>query len=85
MIAKPDSTDKAAWLQMQTVLHADKLYLQYITENSKASRHGKHNYITGEVVTKVVERSWIIMNRYLEYRKRGNKPLTAPEFPLLIQ
>lgn len=38
---------------------------------------------SGAVTTEVTRRSWVIMNRFMEYRLRGDKPLDAKEFPLL--
>jgi hypothetical protein len=35
------------------------------------------------LVMDVVERTWIVMNRFLEYRRRGGQPLPLSEFPLL--
>jgi hypothetical protein len=31
----------------------------------------------------IIERAWIVMNRFLEYRSRGGQPLPLSEFPLL--
>jgi hypothetical protein len=32
----------------------------------------------------IIERAWIVMNRFLEYRSRGGQPLPLSEFPLLV-
>jgi hypothetical protein len=68
---------------MRRNLHIDRAYLDFITDQSIGSRHGDPQHIPGGPVTETVRRAWVVMNRYLEYRKRGNGPLTAPEFPLL--
>lgn len=84
LIAAPSSNDNAAWQQMRHALRADMAYLKYITDSSKPGRHGKNARITGAVTTEAVRRSWTIMNRYFEYRKRGGTPLTETEFPMLL-
>jgi uncharacterized protein YoaH (UPF0181 family) len=72
-----------AWGLMRQNLQIDRAYLDFITDLSKGPRHGDPQFIPGGPVTEAVKRAWVVMNRYLEYRKRGNVPLTAPEFPLL--
>jgi hypothetical protein len=84
LIAAPGSTDKQAWEQMRQVLHIDRAYLQLITDTSTKPRHGDRIRVSGAVTTEITRRSWIIMNRYLEFRKRGSKPLPSTEFPLLV-
>jgi hypothetical protein len=83
LIASPGSGDKQAWAQMRQALQIDKDYLMLITDNSIESRHGNRVHVAGTVTTEVTRRSWIIMNRFLEYRKRGNLQLPTAEFPLL--
>jgi len=84
MIARPDSSDNAAWRQMQEALRADKAYLQFITNASREGRHGKHHRIEGDVTREVTVRAWKIMDRYFTYRKRGGTaPLPENEFPML--
>jgi hypothetical protein len=84
IIATPDTTPVQAWEQMRNTLHIDKDFLQFITAMSAGPRHARPGHIPGETVREICRRSWIIMNRYLEYRKRGSQPLPVSEFPLLI-
>ncbi len=72
-----------AWALMRQNLQIDRAYLDFITDLSKGPRHGDPQFIPGDPVTEAVSRVWVVMNRYLEYRKRGSAPLTATEFPLL--
>jgi hypothetical protein len=32
----------------------------------------------------MIIKAWTIMNRFLEYKKRGDRPLPISDFPLLI-
>jgi hypothetical protein len=80
----PAGTDrKQAWPIFQGNLNVDRDYREYVTGVSTGPRHGDRTWIPGTTVIEVTRRSWIIMNRFLEYRKRGNQPLPLAEFPLL--
>ena len=83
LIASPGSSDKRAWQQMRDTLQIDKPYLRFITKHSTDPRHGRPVRIPGAVTNEVIRRAWIIMNRYLEYRKRTG-PLPEKDFPLLV-
>jgi len=79
----PDVEPKQGWPIFQNTIHADESYLTFISEHSKEQRHGGHVRIDGPTTTKIAVRTWAIMNRFLEFRKRGNQPLPLTEFPLL--
>jgi hypothetical protein len=72
-----------AWPTFQQNLNIDRAYREFITETSTGPRHGDRTWIPGTTVNEVVTRSWIIMNRFLEYRKRGNQQLPLNQFRLL--
>lgn len=82
-IAGSGLKEPAMWETMRKVLNIDMDFLKYITEASKGPRHAKPGQTPGSVTTEVTARSWAIMNRYFEYRKRNSQPLTEPDFPLL--
>jgi hypothetical protein len=73
-----------AWPIVRQNLNVDEAYLSYITEASKGPRHGDRTFIPGQVTTEAAKRSWIVMNRFLEFRKRGNQPLPTLDFPILL-
>jgi hypothetical protein len=80
----PKGTDrKQAWPLMRNNLNVEADYVLFVTDLSKAPRHGDRTFIDGTKVNETVARSWIIMNRFLEFRKRGNLPLPLADFPLL--
>jgi len=83
LIAAPGTPPPQAWAQFRQDLRAEETYLKLITECSAAPRRGDHTHIPGQVITEITRRAWTIMNRFLEFRKRGNKPLPASEFPPL--
>jgi len=71
------------WESLRHNLQIDKEYLEFITGKSTGPRHGDPARVSGNITTEMVRRAWIIMNRFLEFRKRGNKPLASTEFPML--
>lgn len=71
------------WGIFQESLNITRKYREYITNQSTEGRHGDRSHIEAHLLTETLNRSWIITNRFLEFRKRGNTPLIAPEFPLL--
>jgi hypothetical protein len=85
LIMVPDEEDrKKSWPIFQETLNFDRAYREYITNLSVAPRHGdRTRWITGPMIDEVLKRSWIIMNRFMEFRRRGSQPLTAPDFELL--
>jgi hypothetical protein len=79
----PEGDRRASWAKMQSVLNLDPKCVRYIGDSSVPHRHGDFVPFDGKTTSDLSERTWKIMNRFLEYRKRQNQPLTAPEFPLL--
>jgi hypothetical protein len=80
----PGENDRArGWAAMQSALNISRSYQEWVTALAANPRHGDRSYISGADTTEVVRRTWSVMNRLLEYRRHGNKPLTAPDFPLL--
>lgn len=73
------------WEPMRRSLNIGKSYTQFITERSRHPRHGNRlNEVKNDPrILEAGKRAWTIMNRFLEYRKRGNQPLPESEFPLL--
>ncbi len=82
-IIAPGLPPKESWESLRNNLRIDKDYLMFITSHSTGPRHGDPQHIPGSTTTEVAKRSWIVMNRFLEFRKRGNVPLPISEFPLL--
>jgi hypothetical protein len=71
------------WPKVHEALRTDAAYLQFITEHSKAPRHGERFNHPPNVTTEVSRRSWIIVDRYIAYRRHGGVPLPLDKFPLL--
>jgi len=83
MIAPNVKREAPAWAAMHKALNLSEAYLKWITEQSKGPRHGDPSQVSASAQLEATERAWKIINRYLEYRKRGSQPLAEPEFPEL--
>ena len=84
-VMTPDGADKKqGWEAMRKNLNLDLAYLKFITDVSTAPRHGKRVGVTSQKdFNETINRSWTVMNRFLEYKKRGDKQLPLADFPLL--
>jgi hypothetical protein len=83
LVADPDQKDGPAWRQLREALQISEQYLKFITDHSTGPRHGRPGHTSGQVVSEVTRRSWVVLNRYFELLKRGAKQLPLSEFPLL--
>ena len=81
----PNETDRRKqWQAFREALRVEKSYVDVITDNSQGPRHGDPTHIPGPITSDLAKRAWIIMNRYLEFRKRGGQqPLPLSDFPPL--
>jgi predicted DNA-binding ArsR family transcriptional regulator len=82
-LISPQLKDKAGWTAMREALNADESYLQLISNKSKLSRHGKHEYLTSEEAQEIIARACIITDRYLHYRIQYKDKLPLNLFPQL--
>lgn len=82
LIAGPGIAPAKGWGRLQDALNVDRAYRELITRASVAPRHGDY-WGSDEPAQEIVYRSWTLMNRFLEFRMRGNQNLRGPEFPLL--
>lgn len=82
----PDETDrKKQWKMFEELLRVEQSYMEIIKKSSIGPRHGDPVHIPGAITADLSMRAWTIMNRYLEFRKRGAKrALPVSEFPVLI-
>ena len=75
---------KSGWEAMRRCLNVDEKYLKFITDVSTAGRHGTRiGAVSQQEYDETIKRSWIVMNRFLEFKKRGAKQLPINDFPLL--
>jgi hypothetical protein len=84
ILVPEESKRKQGWAELREALRLEKSYIEFITTASTGPRHGTERYLpTQDIHKEVMKRSWVIMNRFLEYRKRGNQLLPLVEFPVL--
>ena len=78
------TSEKEAWRVMREKLQIDETYLKFVTGSSKKLRHGDRGATDSKIQMEVTHRAWAIMNRYLEYVKRGEtESLPVESFPIL--
>jgi hypothetical protein len=82
-VIAPGVERRQGWRLVNDALRIDRAYLEYITDVSKGPRHADPAHIPGPICVEITRRSWIIMDRFFEYLKRGSQPLPASDFPLL--
>lgn len=83
MLTPHGAGKKQGWETMRQKLNLDQSYLVFITEQSEGPRHADRSGVKSPEYTTTLERAWTIMNRHLEFKKRGSQPLLAPDYPLL--
>jgi hypothetical protein len=80
----PGKERKQQWENFCLNLQLARSYIDPVTDTSAGPRHGDPEHIPGNITTDVARRAWVIMDRYLEFRKRGGQnPLPLAEFPTL--
>ncbi len=83
-LVAPTVDSKKGWPILQNVVHADAAYMKRVSDLSTNPRHGDRSFISGKDTTESLQRTWAIMNRFLEYRKGGNQSLSLADFPFLL-
>ena len=83
VLATPGSNTKQSWLNMRERLNLSVDYLKLVTDVSTAPRHGDSTQISGTTTVEITQRTWTVMNRLLEYKKRNVRQLPTAEFPIL--
>jgi hypothetical protein len=79
----PGEDRKKAWAELQARLRVEQSYLELITGTSTNPRHGNWQPIDGPTCHEIAIRTWTVMNRFLELKKRGLQSLPEGEFPVL--
>jgi hypothetical protein len=75
------NADRAiGWHTLRENLNISESFLKKITNLSVEPRHGDRSFISGAEIADVVSRTWNVMDRYLEYRKRNRTKLTPPQY-----
>jgi hypothetical protein len=78
-----ESAQKKRWADLRQKLNLTRDYVQLISDLSTEPRHGDIGPQSMSKLFDVRNRSWIIMNRFLHFRKGASVQLGRLEFPLL--
>lgn len=79
----PTKDRKQGWKILREALNLSQQYLEFITGQSKGPRHGSVTDIPFGDIHETTNRAWVVMNRFLELKKRKFSTLPLSEFPLL--
>jgi len=79
----PEGSREEQWEFMRQHLNLRKDYLKFVIDLSTDPRHGRRKAPEVGEQAEVIKRSWVVMNRFLEFRKRSNQQLPLADFPLL--
>ena len=82
-ILSPGTNRSKQWETLRISLNLGREYIEFVMKESKHPRHGSHVSDKSEPAHEVIYRTWIIMNRFLELKKRGIEKLPDEEFPLI--
>jgi hypothetical protein len=83
LIAGYSLEPKKQWPVLNDRLNLAPDYTALIMKHSHDPRHGKRPVSSPQEVTEIMRRTWIIFNRYFEYKLRGEKKLDVSTFPVL--
>lgn len=83
LFAPTDEERGRGWAELREALNLSESFLRPITDASRRPRHGAFDYVGPEVTIDITQRAWTVMNRFLEYRKNGNRKLPLADFPVL--
>lgn len=79
-MATPGWTRDQEWEFMRDQLNLTEQYVRFVIGLSVEPRHGKRTAPEAGQQSEITKRAWVVMNRFLEYRKRGNQKLPFAEF-----
>lgn len=82
-IVAPGVNPKKGWPILHSIVNCAPDYMEWVSRQSVDPRHGDRSPVSGQTLGEALRRTWAIMNRFLEYRKRGSSPLPLADFPLL--
>jgi hypothetical protein len=83
LVAGADAPPKTAWPLLRETLRASDGFIRAITEAGSGGRKGEPAFVPGSVATDLTRRTWLLVDRYFEFRKRNSGPLPEAEFPVL--
>lgn len=80
----PRGNQKQALNQIASDLNlgSGKELRSFLGKHANSRRHGKPVSISWSDRKAVMRRAWLVMDRYLEFLKRGRKPLPKSKFPI---
>lgn len=79
----PNAKVPEQWRIFRENLHLERSYIDPIIDQSANPRHGDPFIYSPQEIDLTLVKTFEIMNRYLEFLKRGQRPLPIEDFPIL--
>lgn len=79
----PGGKKEDGWAPLRMSLRVSKNFLDVVMNASKGPRHGDRSNVRKTMTLEVTRNAWILMDRFIEYHKRGKVPLPESDFPEL--
>lgn len=71
----------AHWESFRAAMRVDRAWLQFVTDQAVAPRHGDRRYVSGPDNNRLATRTWVLIDRFIALRLGG--PLDHTAFPIL--
>src|SRR5262249_22644868 len=81
LVSPPGTSRFNSMLNFYNHLNLSPDFVKLITETHRTQ--GADGELAEDVRKEITRRSWAVMNRLLEFRKRGSQPLPVSDFPTL--
>ena len=79
VMSPPGTAKEDGWKIVHAMLRVEPEYLKYISKHSRSFRHGDPTPNSNFSNEETAKRSWIVMNRFLEFRKKRSNQSASRE------
>lgn len=80
---KDGDNTKRSWERISSALQIDRSWITLLEQFGKPQRHGETPYMSGDDRIQALKRARTVVGRYVEYTRRGCKPLPTADFDFL--
>jgi hypothetical protein len=79
----PDEEPQKGWIHLRKELNVSRKYVDYVWERASEARHRERFDFPANENSESMRRTWVLINRFLEYCLAGKVALSVPKYPLL--
>lgn len=80
---KDGNETETSWERMSSALRIEQSYIAVLERFGKPQRHGETPYMSGDNRFIAMNRTWQIVDRYIEFARTGFVPLSSADFETL--